>query len=209
MTNCLKFLRFRPGRRFANPAPAPFIVWAGFDFCFRVCYNTGMKTVIEWFRALPWIRRYPIVKQAIKFGLVGVVITIVDFAFYLALTRSFSFWATHYLWANFIAFSVAATGSYALNRIWTFRNNHHRITVQYTKFFFVACIGLLINEIVLFVSVHQFHLFDLAGKGLAVGFTMFWNFGMNKFWTFRHGSQVIFPRSPSSESGISRLGSSS
>lgn len=165
-----------------------------------------MKTALEWFRSLPLIRRYPTLKQFIKFGLVGTVITILDFSIYLALTRSLLFWQRHYLWANFVAFSVAATGSYFLNRIWTFRNDHHNITAQYTKFFFVATMGLLINETVLFVSVHQFEWFDLAGKGLAVGFTMFWNFSLNKIWTFRHGSRHIFPNS-SSESGMSRSAS--
>lgn len=144
-----------------------------------------VKRLLFWFRGHSVIVRYPVLKEMTKFGLVGVVNTTLDFLVYTGLTRSLPFFFVHYLWANFIAFSFAATSSYVFNRVWTFRNRHQNIGAQYTKFFLAASVGLLISEAVLFVFVGRFGVHDLLAKIAAIGLTMIWNFSMNKLWIFR------------------------
>lgn len=143
-----------------------------------------MNELLHWFRNHPVVIKYPIVKQMTKFGMVGALNTVVDFFIYVILTRV-SFISLHYLVANFIAFSFAATSSFLLNRMWTFRSLHPHIHIQYVKFLLVALGGLALSESILFISVEYFSSHDVIGKLYAIMITWGWNFGMNKYWTFR------------------------
>ncbi|PIS42880.1 MAG: GtrA family protein [Candidatus Kerfeldbacteria bacterium CG08_land_8_20_14_0_20_40_16] len=126
-----------------------------------------------------------IIKEIVKFALVGGFNTILDFSVYIILTRFWEFWQKNYLLANFVSFSIAATSSYILNKTWTFRDKNKRIYIQYPKFILVSVIGLLINETVLYILVTHLVIYDLLAKICAVGIAMFWNFSANKFWTFK------------------------
>ena len=126
-----------------------------------------------------------IIKEIVKFALVGGFNTILDFSVYIILTRFWEFWQKNYLLANFVSFSNAATSSYILNKTWTFRDKNKRIYIQYPKFILVSVIGLLINETVLYILVTHLVIYDLLAKICAVGIAMFWNFSANKFWTFK------------------------
>lgn len=133
----------------------------------------------------PLFKRFPVLKQFIKFGIVGVINTFIDFAIYFSLTRLFGFFQEHYLFGNFIAFSCAATSSYFMNKHWTFRDKSKQISIQYIKFFLVCFVGLLLTELILFSLVHFVQIYDLLAKVAAVVVVMFWNFLINKFWTFK------------------------
>ena len=126
-----------------------------------------------------------IIKEIVKFALVGGFNTILDFSVYIILTRFWEFWQKNYLLANFVSFSIAATSSCILNKTWTFRDKNKRIYIQYPKFILVSVIGLLINETVLYILVTHLVIYDLLAKICAVGIAMFWNFSANKFWTFK------------------------
>lgn len=125
--------------------------------------------------------------QFIRFCLVGLTNTLIDFSVYLLLTRFFGFWSKHYLVANFIAFSTAATWSYFFNKYWTFQDQAKPQAVQFIKFFAVSLIGLCINETILFSLVHFLKLYDLIAKACAIAVVTLWNFSANKYWTFKIG----------------------
>lgn len=144
-----------------------------------------MKNIIEKIKSSRYFQKKLIIKQVVKFAIVGFFNTLLDFSIYFGLTRFWEFWRTNYLWANFISFSIAATSSYILNKTWTFRDKERKIHIQYFKFILVSAIGLLINETVLYILVTHLVIYDLLAKICAVGIAMFWNFGANKFWTFK------------------------
>ncbi|HEX9664849.1 MAG TPA: GtrA family protein, partial [Patescibacteria group bacterium] len=135
-------------------------------------------------RNIWFFKKYPIARQFIKFCLVGVSNTVIDFGVYLGLTRLFLFWRTHFLIANFVAFSLAASWSYFLNKYWTFRDKEKFTQAQYLKFFLVSLVGLGLTQIVLY-SLVVAGLYDLFAKLIAVIVVVFWNFLANKYWTFR------------------------
>ncbi len=121
------------------------------------------------------------VRQFVKFGLVGVVNTVIDMGVFVVLQR---FLHVPYLIANIFAFATAATNSYVLNRRWTFRStapDWHREMVQ---FFTVTIVGFLCNEGLLYLLVAHAHLPPVVAKILAV-VTVVWNFLANRLWTFR------------------------
>lgn len=144
-----------------------------------------MKKIINKIKDYPQLRNRPILKEIIKFSLVGSFNTFLDFSIYFSLTRLFPFWRENYLGANFISFIIAATSSYILNKTWTFRDKNKKIHIQYPKFLLVSTIGLILNETILYLLVSQVKIHDLLAKLIAVGVVMMWNFSLNKFWTFK------------------------
>ena len=126
------------------------------------------------------------VKQFIKFSVVGLSNTILDFSIYIILTREFYI---HFLVANAIAFIVAVSWSYLANKWWTFRDKSTSTKSQYSKFIVISLIGLGINEGILSLLVIYVGLWDLLAKLGAVVIVVFWNFWANRTWTFKEREQ--------------------
>ncbi|MDP9212278.1 MAG: GtrA family protein [bacterium] len=119
-------------------------------------------------------------RQFVKFALVGLMTTAINFAVYGALL----WFGVFYIVAAVIAFVVATLNSYTLNRIWTFRAGVHRIR-KLAKFTAVQTVGLSLNlaGLVLLVEVAGLHAFP--AQVIANGLVVLSNFAGNKFWTFR------------------------
>lgn len=142
-----------------------------------------MERIAATIREHPWLIGRPTLRQFIKFAVVGTINTVLDFGVYLGLTR----WLhLHYLVANLLAFILAASSSFILNKYWTFRDNRlDGLTYQYIKFLTVSLVGAALTELTLFTLVHFLKTHDLLGKVMAIAVVTFWNFFANKHWTFR------------------------
>jgi putative flippase GtrA len=134
--------------------------------------------------------RRSLVRQFIKYSLVGVLNTMVDFGVYISLTR---FAGLHFLLANAVSFLVAVTLSFWLNRRWTFRDRIGDRRRQYMFFFLINLIALGLNEALLASFVHFFDVHDLLAKAAATVVVLFWNFFANRAWTFRATPAVRLP----------------
>jgi putative flippase GtrA len=94
-----------------------------------------------------------------------------------------------------IAFIFAVTNGYFWNSRWTFRQNDPaRRKEQYGKFVAVNVIGLILNQIILFVVNRALTAGKVANEkgwepliafGIATCIVVFWNFTANKLWTFK------------------------
>ncbi len=122
------------------------------------------------------------VRQFVKFGIVGISSTIIDWGIYLLLTR---LTAIFYLDAKVISFLVSVINSYIWNRRWTFRSKDPAKFHQFSKFLAVAGIGLALNALIMYIVVSKLNLHDIIGLILASAIVMFWNFIINKYWTFK------------------------
>lgn len=118
-----------------------------------------------------------------KFGVVGAVNLVVNFVVFLALATTV--FAGSELKANVVAFVVATTSSYLMNRYWTFRyrprSTHHR---EYALFFVFNVAGLGIELAVMGLAKYGLGLTTLVplavAKGLGIGLgTIF------RFYTYR------------------------
>jgi len=123
-----------------------------------------------------------ICRQFLKFCLVGVINTAVDFCVYLFFSRVMGLF---FLYANILAILVAMTFSFVLNKYWTFQNLEKKIKSQYLKFFFVNVIYFFLNNSIFYAAVHYLGIFDLYAKMIAIGLGLFWNFLANRYWTFK------------------------
>ncbi len=122
-----------------------------------------------------------IVRQFVKFSMVGVLNTVTSFLVYMLMSRGFGLVP---LAANAIAFTVAVTISYFINRAWTFREKGRVVVKQYSIFFMIGGIGLFISESVLFIIHHVLYVYDVVAFLIAAAVVVFWNFSANRAWTF-------------------------
>jgi putative flippase GtrA len=78
------------------------------------------------------------------------------------------------------------------NRYWTFPESRSRKKrTQLPQFALVNLIGLVINNLIvigvdylLFPHVGEPWSYNIA-KAFAIGVVLFWNFGVNRLWTYR------------------------
>ena len=123
-----------------------------------------------------------VVRQFIKFGVVGFVSFTIDAGFYLLFTRALG---VFYIYAKVASFCIAATNSYILNRRWTFRSRNPDRLRQFAQFLVVASTGAAMNAGIMYLLHGRLGIHDMHAFLVAVGVVMFWNFLVNRAWTFR------------------------
>lgn len=134
------------------------------------------------------MKRKKFYRQFIKFGVVGITGTLIDLGVYNLLALLFGF---NIYFARTISFVLAATNNYILNRKWTFRNKNKNVAKQFFKFFLISLIGLGLNLIImkfcqkLVVNVQNEFLKLNIPVLIAIVIVLFWNFFINKYWTFK------------------------
>jgi len=125
--------------------------------------------------------RSPMLVQFVKFGIVGVSNTALTFIIYTILLKVFGVW---YLAASAIGFIVGATNGFLLNRRWTFAE-HVGDSLTPVRWGVVQGCGLVLDEVLLFVLVHQAGLDKLLAQALATVVVTVSTFFANRAWTFR------------------------
>lgn len=130
----------------------------------------------------------PVVKQFITFSFVGASNTVIDLIIYIILTRGFNFWAHHTILANVVAFIVATSNSYYLNKRVTFKPGSGGEATAIIKFFLITGSGFLMYT-VCFIWLTHLGWYDLVAKSVLIIVVLFWNFTMTKFWAFAERSR--------------------
>ncbi|WP_282939562.1 GtrA family protein [Paenibacillus sp. RC67] len=121
------------------------------------------------------------IKLILKYGIVGVLGTLLHFAVLVALVE----WARMQpVWASAIGFIVVLLVSYLLNKYWTFQDSPSgwRPLVKYTV---VSGFGLLLNSGIMYTAVDLLHWNYLIGQCFVVIAVPISNFIFNYYWTFR------------------------
>lgn len=119
--------------------------------------------------------------QFVKFGIVGVSNTLLTFAVYTILLKVFGVW---YLAASAVGFIVGAVNGFLLNRRWTFAD-HVGDSLTPVRWGIVQGCGLALDEVLLFVLVHQAGTDKLLAQALATVAVTVSTFFANRAWTFR------------------------
>ena len=125
------------------------------------------------------------VHRFVKFAIVGAIGAIIDFTL-LNLLRGGLGWEL--IWANTASVSAAIVSNF----IWTFPESRSRKKrKQLPQFALVNFIGLLINNLIvvgadamLVAHIGEPLSYNVA-KAIAIGVVLFWNFGINRLWTYR------------------------
>lgn len=118
--------------------------------------------------------------QFIKFCVVGTGV-VVDFGITFLFKEKLKL--NKYI-ANSLGFMAAASTNYLLNRWWTFRSHDPEVAQQYVQFVGISAIGLILNNIIIYLLNDKARLNFYLSKLIAIGLVTLWNFFMNYYFTF-------------------------
>ena len=138
------------------------------------------------------------IKRFAKFAIVGAAGSVSDFAVLNLLIQGAGFTIAS---ANIFSFLTAVVQNFFLNRLWTFPESRGRnARNQLTQFALVSLVGFALNQGVL-LTVHGLlepwwiNFFESTTTGFtvsynfaklfAIGIVLFWNFFVNRIWTYR------------------------
>jgi putative flippase GtrA len=141
--------------------------------------------------------RTPVVVQFVKFGIVGISNTLLNFAVYTLLLKVFDVW---YLAAAAIGFAIGATNGFLLNRRWTF-DGHVGDALTPVRWAIVQSCGLGLNEVLLFLWVGVVGVGELLGQALAIVVVTTVTFLVNRAWTFRMHAPAVAGQAPAGHDG--------
>jgi len=140
-----------------------------------------------------------------KFLVVGTVGFVVDFG---TLTFLVEVVGLEPVVANVFSFSAAVLSNFTWNRYWTYpESRSKRKRIQLIQFAFVSILGLMINSLILYLLEGPFNaLFALPffaflpedvgylpAKMVATVVVLFWNFFVNRYWTYSNVDYVVPP----------------
>ena len=168
----------------------------------------------EWVAGLPVIGRIWAgvlenpreLERFIKFAIVGVIGMVVDFTVLNIMKTLLESVGLGEGWnipldpheiqliaANTVSFTVAVLSNFTWNRLWTFPESRDRsLGTQLLQYSIVNVAGWIINTVLL-VVLDQMVFQNLVGerlsynlaKAIATGVVLFWNFGINRIWTYK------------------------
>lgn len=117
----------------------------------------------------------------VKFGVVGFSGMIIDFGITWVCKERLKL---NKFVANSCGFTLAVVNNYILNRIWTFESRNPQWQAELGKFVLISLVGLLLNNLLLFVFHSKLKLNFYIAKAIAIGCVVVWNFGINMLVTF-------------------------
>ena len=127
-------------------------------------------------------------RRFIKFGVVGTIGAVVDFSI---LNLGIQLFGLEKWLANTFSFTAAVASNFTWNRLWTFPESRSEpLWRQLGQFFVVNLVGYFINQAV-FLSLDRYVFASWGAwgynvsKAIAIGIVLFWNFGINRIWTYR------------------------
>lgn len=145
-------------------------------------------------------------RKFVKFGLIGVLNTLVDFVVFYFMNKLIGDGPTVVAFgmalvlgpyiSNFVSYVIANINSFIWNKFWTFKKRE-RITRQEAFRYIVTSLGYVaVSSVCLAIFMNLFTVIPipawlsadnipLLAKIPTAGITIFYNYLMNKFWVFK------------------------
>lgn len=120
-----------------------------------------------------------LIKQILKFGIVGGTAFLIDYGIFTLLTQIFSI---HYIIASIISFTISVIYNYILSIKWVFDVNKKQTSKEFIIFIILSIIGLILNLIVMYISVDLINIHELISKIIATIIVMIYNFITRKIF---------------------------
>jgi len=134
-------------------------------------------------------------KKFVKFGLIGVLNTLVDFLVSFLMDKAIGQGPT-LLWmgtavavgpyiSNTVAYVVANIHSFLWNKFWTFQKKERVTRRELGRALVTSCGYLLVSNLSVAFFMNLCHLPFMFAKVPTAFVTILYNYFMNKFWVFR------------------------
>jgi putative flippase GtrA len=114
--------------------------------------------------------------------IIGGVATIIDMGLLFIFVEYFKIW---YIYSSIMSFMIAAIFNFSMNKYFNFRNKSNKIFVQFVMFALVALVGVILNTILLYILVEFVKLWYMIAKIITAAIVLFWNYNINKRFTFK------------------------
>lgn len=137
------------------------------------------------------LERHEIVRQFVKYALVGCL----NVAISLAIFNGLRTLNVPRLVASTVAFLATSVNGFVLNKTWSFRDSRtHRVTLQYFRFVFFTVVGLGLFTVafrLLLIPLDDYgRLGENAAFVCALPVSVMWNFTSYRLWTFNRATSV-------------------
>lgn len=119
------------------------------------------------------------IKQLSKFGLIGILNTILGYVLFVIFLNWF-----YYFVALVFSHIIAVIHSYLWNKFWTFKSSRNPLK-EFIKFNFVYFFVFIANAITLFILVEVFNFDPRIGQLFAIPIITIISFTGHKFWSFK------------------------
>lgn len=121
-----------------------------------------------------------LIKQMIRFGIVGVFSTGLDMGLLYLFTE---FFHIHYFLSAALSFSVSVIFNYSCSMAFVFtRAEGTHQGKEFFVFIFLCICGLLINQLLMWLLVEKLHIYYMVSKIFATAVVMVWNFVTRKIF---------------------------
>ncbi len=131
--------------------------------------------------------------QFIKFNVVGVFNTIVDFVVYSIMC----IFGLHYMLAQVIGYAFGVGNSYLMNSLWTFSKERKHTADEFGRFLLVNLVSLGVSLGMLWIAHNPLHIqSDLWCKAIATPAALIVNFAGNKLFVFNKAKENDAEQAP-------------
>ena len=121
-----------------------------------------------------------LINKIIRFIIVGGIATIIDFVFLYIFKEIFNF---NVIIANTLSFIISVTYNYIASVTWVFDVNINKNKkMQFILFIIFSVIGLIINNLILYVLTSIIGIYYLISKVIATAIVMVFNFVTRKLF---------------------------
>ena len=115
-----------------------------------------------------------LVNKIIRFSIVGGIATIIDFVYLYIFKEFLNF---NVILANTLSFIISVTYNYIASITWVFdTNKNENKKIQFILFIIFSIVGLIINNIILYILTDKLNIYYLISKVVATLIVMIFNF---------------------------------
>ena len=115
-----------------------------------------------------------LVNKIIKFSIVGGIATLIDFVCLYIFKEFFNF---NVILANTLSFTISVIYNYIASITWVFDvNKNKNKKVKFILFIIFSIVGLITNNIILYILTDKLNIYYLISKIIATLFVMIFNF---------------------------------
>ena len=131
---------------------------------------------------------YPRLSKLFRYVASGGIAAFVDLVLLYIFTDFLHIW---YLLSAILAFILAFSVSFILQKYWTFKDDSkEEMHKQVIIYFIIAIINLGINTLMMFVSVHYIHLHYMLAQFIVAGLIAFWSFFIYRKFVFKKNEKL-------------------
>ena len=124
--------------------------------------------------------------QLIKFGIVGVIATLIDLGVLMLLTELLN---VDVLISSAVSFTVSVVANYILSMLFVFKSGKNSKVKEFIIFVLLSIGGLLINQFIMWIGTEFMSVYYLWVKAFATVFVPIYNFVTRKIFLEKNSKE--------------------